>query len=219
MKSGASALEREMSSPDSGASPDAERTRKLILGLARSVIDRADELTALDAAIGDGDHGENMKRGFEAVLLDLDSLCLMAFPDLCGAIGARLLSTVGGASGALYGSLFLALAKSMPPEPSRASAAAAFADAINAVRARGKSDFGEKTMLDVLIPVQRIFATGGDVVAIRQAAHKAAEATIPMLATRGRASFLGDRSIGHMDPGARSSALIIAAICDQFGEQ
>jgi len=213
------ALEEAMTSPGGGTGLDAGRTRKLIADVARSVIDAADELTALDAAIGDGDHGENMKRGFEAILADLDALSAMPAPELCRAIGAKLLSTVGGASGALYGSFFLALAKSLPVEPSRASAAAAFGDAVDAVRARGKSDFGEKTMLDVLIPVQRIFATGGDVVAIRQAARKAAEATIPILATRGRASFLGERSIGHMDPGARSSALMIDAICAQFGEE
>jgi phosphoenolpyruvate---glycerone phosphotransferase subunit DhaL len=218
MTSGVMAPESATSSPDIGVKFDSDRTRKLVAKVGRSVIDRADELTALDAAIGDGDHGENMKRGFEAVLRDLDTLSTMSPPALCRALGAKLLSTVGGASGALYGTLFLALAKSLPPEPTRASAAAAFANAIDAVRARGKSDFGDKTMLDVLVPVLRVFAEGGGAAAVKQAAFKAAEGTIPMFATRGRASFLCDRSVGHMDPGARSSALMIAAICDQFGE-
>jgi dihydroxyacetone kinase-like protein len=85
------------------------------------------------------------------------------------------------------------------------------------VRARGKSDAGQKTMLDVLIPAQRAFAAGGDAGVVKKAALAAAEATAPMRATRGRASFLGERSVGHVDPGARSSSLMIAALCDEFG--
>jgi dihydroxyacetone kinase-like protein len=197
---------------------DATRRRRLIVALADSVISRVDELTALDSAIGDGDHGHNMKRGFEAVLADVDALSAMALPAGLVALGTKLVMKVGGASGPLYGTFFMALGKALPPEPSRADAAAAFAAAISAVRARGKSEPGQKTMLDVLIPASEVFAAGGDLAAVKQAAAAAAEATAPMRATRGRASFLGERSIGHVDPGARSSALMIAAVCDAWGE-
>jgi dihydroxyacetone kinase-like protein len=197
---------------------DAERKRRLIAAVADSVIAHVDELTALDAAIGDGDHGHNMKRGFEAVLLDLDTLSQMELPDLLRTVGTKLVMKVGGASGPLYGTLFLALGKALSDEPSRREAATAFATAIAAVRARGKSDAGQKTMLDVLIPSCQAFSAGGDLTAVKKVAALAAEATAPMRATRGRASFLGERSIGHMDPGARSSSLMIAALCDEWGE-
>jgi phosphoenolpyruvate---glycerone phosphotransferase subunit DhaL len=196
---------------------DRERKRRLIRAVAECIVAHVDELSALDAAIGDGDHGHNMKRGFEAVLQDLDSLSAMSLPDLLKAVGMKLVTKVGGASGPLYGTLFLALAKELPAEPSRGKAATAFGAAIAAVRARGKSDAGQKTMLDVLIPTQRAFDAGCDAADIKKAALAAAEATAPMRATRGRASFLGERSIGHVDPGARSSSLMIAALCDEFG--
>jgi phosphoenolpyruvate---glycerone phosphotransferase subunit DhaL len=197
---------------------DRERKRRLIAAVAERIVAHVDELTALDAAIGDGDHGYNMKRGFEAVLQDLDTLSAMNLPDLLKALGMKLVTKVGGASGPLYGTLFLALGKELPSEPSRAQAAIAFEAAIAAVRARGKSEAGQKTMLDVLIPAQRAFAAGGDAAGVKKTALLAAEATAPMRATRGRASFLGERSIGHVDPGSRSSSLIIAALCDEFGE-
>ena len=196
---------------------DRERKRRLVSAVAQRIVAEVDALTALDAAIGDGDHGYNMKRGFEAVLEDLDALSEMCLPDLLKAVGMKLVMKVGGASGPLYGTLFLALGKGLPAEPSRAQVETAFEAAIAAVRARGKSDAGQKTMLDVLVPIQRAFAAGGDAAALKAATLAAAEATAPMRATRGRASFLGERSIGHVDPGARSSALMIAAICDQFG--
>jgi dihydroxyacetone kinase-like protein len=170
-------------------------------------------LSTLDAAIGDGDHGHNMKRGWEAVLQDLDALSAMDLPDLLKAVGMKLVMQVGGASGPLYGTLFLALAKSPLAEPSRDNIAAAIALAIDAVRARGKSDAGQKTMLDVLIPSCEAFSSGSDLVNVKNTAALAAEATAAIRARRGRASFLGERSIGHVDPGARSSSLIIAAIC------
>jgi len=197
---------------------DRERKRRLIAAVAERIVAHVDELTALDAAIGDGDHGYNMKRGFEAVLQDLDSLSAMSLPDLLKAVGMKLVAKVGGASGPLYGTLFLALGKELPAEPSRGQVAIAFEAAIVAVRARGKSDAGQKTMLDVLIPAQRAFGAGDDAADLKKAALAAAEATAPMRATRGRASFLGERSIGHVDPGARSSSLMIAALCDEFGE-
>jgi dihydroxyacetone kinase-like protein len=197
---------------------DAERKRRLIAAVADSVIAHLDELTSLDAAIGDGDHGHNMKRGFEAVLQDLDALSSMNPPALLKAVGTKLVMKVGGASGPLYGTRLMALGKALPDEPSRSDAAAAFVAAIAAVRARGKSEAGQKTMLDVLIPASEVFSSGGDLAAIKNAAAQAMEATAPMRATRGRASFLGERSIGHVDPGARSASLIIAALCDEWGE-
>lgn len=197
---------------------DAERKRRLIVSVADSVVSRADELTALDAAIGDGDHGHNMKRGFEAVLQDLDALSAMDLPELLKAVGTKLVMKVGGASGPLYGTLFLALGKALPDSPSRGDAEVAFASAIAAVRARGKSDAGQKTMLDVLIPTFEAFSSGSDLSAVKKTAALAADATAPMRATRGRASFLGERSIGHVDPGARSSSLMIAALCDELEE-
>jgi dihydroxyacetone kinase-like protein len=191
--------------------------RRLISEVARSVIERTDELTALDAATGDGDHGANMKRGFEAVLQDLDALAAMSLPDLLKSVGMKLVTKVGGASGPLYGTLFLALGKELPETPPRAAAASAFRVAIAAVKARGKSDVGQKTMLDVLEPASEAFAAGGDAARVREVALSAADETVPMRATRGRASFLGERSVGHMDPGARSASLMICAVCDEFG--
>jgi len=186
---------------------------RLILAAADEVIAHADELTELDQAIGDGDHGINMKRGFEAVRADAEATAQKSLPDALKAIGTQLVMKVGGASGPLYGTLFLALSKAIAPDASNLSSA--FTSAVEAVKSRGKSQPGQKTMLDVLAPVQTALAEGGTDLSARlpRVAANAADATIPMLATRGRASFLGERSIGHMDPGARSSALIVASVC------
>jgi phosphoenolpyruvate---glycerone phosphotransferase subunit DhaL len=184
---------------------------KLVRALAVSVIEHADELTSLDQAIGDGDHGLNMKRGFEAVLATLPSLADKSPPEMLKAIGMTLVMKVGGASGPLVGTFFMELGKALPEEPTRADLVAATDKAIAAVKARGRSEAGQKTLLDVLVPVQAIFAAGGDAPAIAAEAAEAAERTTPMLATRGRASFLGERSIGHMDPGSRSASLLIGA--------
>ena len=198
---------------------DSALNRRLVEAVAAAVIDHADELSDLDRAIGDGDHGLNMKRGFEAVLADLDGLAEKPLPDLLKALGTHLVMKVGGASGPLYGTLFLALGKALPVEPDLADMAAAFAAALAAVKARGKSEVGQKTMLDVLAPVLATLAEGGADLPRRlsKVAQDAAEATRPMRAIKGRASFLGERSIGHVDPGARSSALMIAAVADVLG--
>ena len=188
---------------------DEPTRRRLIEGVAQTIFDHADELTRLDQAIGDGDHGLNMKRGFEAVMAEIAVHAAKPLPDALKAIGMALVMKVGGASGPLYGTLFMTLGKEMPAKPDRADLVRAFGAAIDAVKARGKSDFGQKTMLDVLGPVLDALRQGKDPVA---AADAAAAATVPMRATRGRASFLGERSIGHMDPGARSSALMVAAV-------
>jgi dihydroxyacetone kinase-like protein len=188
-------------------------TRSLIETVSQRVIAAADELTALDQAIGDGDHGFNMKRGFEAVLADLDAIAAKPLPDALKQVGMTLVMKVGGASGPLYGTLFAELGKSVAAEPDAEAVAAAFAAAVEKVKARGKSDTGQKTMLDVLVPVQAAIGAG-DLAAIRRTAADSADATVPMKAIRGRASFLGDRSIGHMDPGARSSQIMVEAVCD-----
>ncbi|MEA2887355.1 MAG: phosphoenolpyruvate---glycerone phosphotransferase subunit DhaL [Bradyrhizobium sp.] len=184
---------------------------KLVRALAVSMIEHADELTSLDQAIGDGDHGLNMKRGFEAVLATLPALADKSMPEMLKAIGMTLVMKVGGASGPLVGTFFMELGKALPEEPTRAGLVAATDKAIDAVKARGRSEAGQKTLLDVLVPVQAIFAAGGNPAAIAAEAAKAAERTTPMLAIRGRASFLGERSIGHMDPGSRSASLLIGA--------
>lgn len=184
---------------------------KLVRALAVSVIEHADELTNLDQAIGDGDHGLNMKRGFEAVLATLPALADKSMPEMLKAIGTTLVMKVGGASGPLVGTFFMELGKALPEQPTRADLVAATDKAIDAVKARGRSEAGQKTLLDVLVPVQAIFAAGGDAAAIAAEAAEAAERTTPMLAIRGRASFLGERSIGHMDPGSRSASLLIGA--------
>lgn len=190
---------------------DRASRERLVRALAESVIEHADELTSLDQAIGDGDHGLNMKRGFEAVLATLPGLADKSLPEMLKAIGMTLVMKVGGASGPLVGTFFMELGKALPERPVRADLVAATDKAINAVKARGRSEAGQKTLLDVLAPVQVVLASGGDASAIAAEAAQAADRTTPMLAIRGRASFLGERSIGHMDPGSRSAALLIGA--------
>lgn len=184
---------------------------RLVRALAGSVIEHADELTSLDQAIGDGDHGLNMKRGFEAVLAALPGLADKSLPEMLKAIGMTLVMKVGGASGPLVGTFFMELGKALPEQPSRADLVVATEKAIEAVKARGRSEAGQKTLLDVLVPVHALLASGGDAKAIAAEAVQAADRTTPMLAIRGRASFLGERSIGHMDPGSRSASLLIGA--------
>jgi dihydroxyacetone kinase-like protein len=194
-------------------------TARLIQSVAGRVIDHADELTALDAAIGDADHGLNMKRGFEAVLAELDAIGSKPLPDALKAVGTTLVMTVGGASGPLFGTLFLALGKSLSAHPTAADAGRALVAAGEAVKARGKAEPGSKTMLDVLIPVAALAASGtADLASLGRLATQCAQETVPMRATRGRASFLGERSIGHMDPGARSCELMVHAVCDVLAE-
>jgi phosphoenolpyruvate---glycerone phosphotransferase subunit DhaL len=183
-------------------------------------------LTDLDAAIGDADHGANMDRGFTAVMAKLQA---EGAPADVGAIlktvGATLVSTVGGASGPLYGTAFLragmALAGKTALEPGDIEEG--LQAALEGIKARGKAQRGEKTMIDALEPAVQAYsaalAAGQDTKAALAAAADAAEegmrATIPLLATKGRASYLGERSIGHQDPGATSSALLLRAAADE----
>ena len=197
---------------------DAATLRALLIAAAEQVIACAPELTALDQAIGDGDHGANMKRGFEAVLSKIDAISAQPIGDAVKTVGKTLVMTVGGASGPLYGSFFMAMGDAINsgrqlPE----DLADAFAAGVDAVSKRGRSQAGEKTMLDVLIPVlDRLRADAGRADLTRvvcAVATDAMERTAPMLATKGRASYLGARSIGHIDPGARSSCVLVHAIC------
>ena len=186
----------------------------------------ADELTALDQAIGDGDHGINMQRGFTAIAAIRPELEALAAGPALQKMGMTLVMKVGGASGPLYGSFLMAMGKALPAEAGLADlrladVAQALAAGIEAVKQRGKSDVGAKTMLDVLVPVSAALQQGlaeqlagsALVQRIRVTAEQSLQATGPMLATKGRASFLGERSIGHIDPGARSSFLLIDAVC------
>jgi dihydroxyacetone kinase-like protein len=199
---------------------DRDTRKRLFETVANRIITNAEELTDLDRAVGDGDHGTNMRRGFEAVLAVVDELSSKNFGESLRGVGTTLVMKVGGASGPLYGTLFLSLGQSLgnslSDEVSREQVVDAFAAAIEAVKARGKSDVGQKTMLDVFFPVLGVLREGGEGLParLRATAKLAAENTIPMKAIRGRASFLGERSIGHMDPGARSSALIVDAVAD-----
>ena len=194
---------------------DPTTLRHVIQSVAASVISHAEQLTSLDQAIGDGDHGINMKRGFEAVLADLDRIAASPLPAALRSAGTTLVMKVGGASGPLYGTLFMTLGKELPEAPEHGDLVRAFGVAIEAVKKLGKSDTGQKTLLDVLVPVHAELASGAEELTRRlpTRATAAAEATVPMKAIRGRASFLGDRSIGHMDPGARSASLIVTALC------
>ena len=195
--------------------------RSLLQGTAEALIAQAEHLTALDQAIGDGDHGINMKRGLENVLADLDSITAKPTAEALKAVGMTMVMKVGGASGPLYGTLAMTLGKEWPTEDELDSAKLGrmLAASIEALKKRGKADLGAKTMLDVLAPVQQALEANKSMAEISAIAQQAAEATIPMKATRGRASFLGDRSIGHMDPGACSSALMIQTICKLLEEK
>jgi dihydroxyacetone kinase-like protein len=199
---------------------------------ADRIHEQASTLTALDQAIGDGDHGTNMDRGFAAIgaLLDAgrpegDGPQAVAAARLKTA-GRTLISTVGGAAGPLYGTALMragtSVADAAPDTPGGAAAVSALDAAIAGIQQLGKAMPGEKTMLDALVPAaeagRAAVATGAGGAEIASAMAEAAEAgalaTIPLLATKGRASYLGERSVGHQDPGATSAALLLRALAD-----
>lgn len=203
---------------------------------AQRIHEQAGELTALDQAIGDGDHGINLDRGFSAVVASLDAAVEAgapigrpgdAAPDIATLlrhVGRTLVSTVGGASGPLYGTAFLRAAGAVTglPELDAEHGLAAVRAAVEGVAALGKAGPGEKTMIDALLPameaadaaVKRGENSRAVLAAVATAGEAGRDATIPMLATKGRASYLGERSIGHQDPGATSSALLLRALSD-----
>src|SRR5262245_40232188 len=190
--------------------------RTIIMACTQTLVDHVEELTALDSAIGDGDHGLNMKRGALAIRAKLPELQHKSLNDALKTMGMTCMSTVGGSSGPVFGTLMVTLAKELPAQPSAADLARALAAAIAALSRLGKVEVGHKTLLDVLDPVQRVLARGGDDLAarVKQCALDSAQATATMDAIKGRASFLGERALGHVDPGSRSMALIIGALCD-----
>ena len=192
--------------------------KKLIEAATTTLVDHVEELTALDAAIGDGDHGLNMKRGAQAIQAKLGELQMMSLNEALKTMGMTCLSTVGGSSGPVFGTLLVTLGKELPPQPQAADVARALAAGIAALSRLGKVEVGQKTLLDVLDPVQKVLASGGDnmVARVRECAHDSAAATAQMDAIKGRASFLGDRALGHVDPGSRSMALIIDAVCNSL---
>lgn len=196
--------------------------RALILGLietCREVIAiHADDLCELDRAIGDGDHGTNMRRGCEAVYLDRDRLCSLPLSQALETIGTMLVMSVGGASGPLYGTLLIEMGRRLDARKNGSDFAIILGEAINAVARRGRAQAGDKTLLDVLYPVHTEMVRQSALINIAERAEESAQLTAGMKAMRGRAAFLGDRSIGHIDPGASSCALLTTAICRYLKE-
>ena len=194
---------------------------------AAQVAEQRDYLVDLDRAIGDGDHGENMDRGFKAAVEALGQAQPASVAEVLKTVAKTLMSTVGGAAGPLYGTAFLRASKAAGDgELDSAGVAAVIAGALNGIQARGKATTGEKTMVDAWTPAleaaRAAAESGSDPVAVLEAAATAAEAgaaaTEPMRATKGRASYLGERSIGHLDPGAVSTSLILRAAVRAAGE-
>jgi dihydroxyacetone kinase-like protein len=191
---------------------------KIITACTQTLIDHVEELTDLDSAIGDGDHGLNMRRGALAIRAKLAELEGKSLNDALKTMGLTCMSTVGGSSGPVFGTLLVTLGKELPSDPKAADLASALAAGIAALSRLGKVEVGQKTLLDVLDPVQKVLAAGGDdlIARVRQCALDSAAATAQMDAIKGRASFLGERALGHVDPGSRSMALIIATLCDSL---
>ncbi|MEV0993988.1 dihydroxyacetone kinase subunit DhaL [Nonomuraea sp. NPDC050202] len=192
---------------------------------ARLVRADRDRLTRLDAAIGDADHGTNLDRGLTEVLKALADTAIESESQVLTTAGATLIRRVGGASGPLYGSLFRQMGKALETPVTLAGFAAAFEEGVVAVERLGKAALGDKTMVDALAPASRALALAvRDGVGVRQALDQAAraaadgaKATIPMQARKGRASYLGERSIGHEDPGAASATLFMTALATVAG--
>lgn len=187
--------------------------------LAEVYTKNKDYLTELDSAIGDADHGINMARGFTSVKEAMAKAPPADIPGLFKLASMTLIKTVGGASGPLYGTLFMKAGPLLKDTPvSIAALAAAFEAGVEGIKKMGKSSPGEKTMLDAWVPaLDALKAAAGEsdkdaLAKAAAAARQGAEATIPMLATKGRASYLGERSIGHQDPGATSTAMMLEAL-------
>ncbi len=190
----------------------------LIQNATQTLIDHVEELTTLDQAIGDGDHGLNMKRGAQAIQAKLPELQEANLNDALKLMGKTCIAMIGGSSGPVFGTLLMTLGKELTTKPTPADIAPALRASIEALTRMGKAEVGQKTLLDVLDPVQKVLAQGGEdmLARVRQCANDSAAATAHMEATRGRSSFLGDRARGHVDPGSRSMALVISSICDSL---
>ncbi|NJK79099.1 MAG: dihydroxyacetone kinase subunit L [Chloroflexaceae bacterium] len=206
----------------------AQHVIRFLERVAAVIKEHRDELTQLDANIGDADHGANMDRGFSAVLAKLPTLADKDIGTILKTTGMTLISTVGGASGPLYGTAFMRAASVLTDktELTPHDVTQAFEAALEGLKVRGKAQRGEKTMIDAIEPGVAVLRTANGTdepfLAVLQRAVAAVEAgmqaTIPMQATKGRASYLGERSIGHQDPGATSSYYIARALLDTLQE-
>ncbi len=201
--------------------------KQWIHALAKTYEDNQTRLTELDAAIGDADHGINMARGFAAAKNDLETHPQSDLPGLFRVVAMSLIKNVGGASGPLYGSFFMKAGPSFPADNADlATVLAGFEAGVAAIQKMGRAEPGEKTMVDAWLPaLQEMKAAAADGAGFPDALERAAaaartgaEATVDMLATKGRASYLGKRSVGHEDPGAASTALLFRALADQAKE-
>jgi dihydroxyacetone kinase-like protein len=194
------------------------------LAIHAAIVAHEADIESLDRAIGDGDHYINMKRGSEVAANMYNELLPLPADEVLNKIGMKLLSTIGGASGPLFASFFMSMAKVSKQNGSNTllEIAAAFAAGVQAIMQRGKAQVGEKTMLDVLVPVSHQFtllaAEGKSSVEIAQAlketANQGLESTRNLIATKGRAAGLGERAIGHLDAGAKSCQVMIHTVCD-----
>lgn len=195
----------------------------LIQAIANTIENNDEEVTALDQAIGDGDHVFNLQRGLDALIEKKDDLAELDWESAWQKIGMTLMSTVGGASGSLFGTLFVSMSKAARgQELNLQSFADSFSQGVESVKQRGKADVGEKTMLDVLVPVASNMQESAaasveftDVLEkIKREAISGVESTRDMVATKGRASYLGERTKGHIDAGAKTTQLMICTIAD-----
>jgi phosphoenolpyruvate---glycerone phosphotransferase subunit DhaL len=199
-----------------------------VRAFADTIAENKDYLTELDSAIGDADHGINMNRGMTAVVGKLDGIDVTDIAATFKTIGMTLVSTVGGAGGPLYGTLFLQFGTSTAGKErlELADWAAMIAAGVDGVRARGKAELGDKTMVDALSPARDSLAEGASdgatfpsaLTAAAAAAEEGMKATIPLVARKGRASYLGERSAGHQDPGATSSWMLMRTAAETLSE-
>lgn len=190
----------------------------------RAILANESQIESLDRAIGDGDHFVNVRRGCEVLVVLGPTLKDMPPSLALHKIGMKLLGTIGGASGPLISSFFMAMGQALEgiEEPDRRQFAAAFTAGVEAIKHRGKADVGEKTMLDVLIPVSRLLVKLADegtplaelCAQLKDEAHRNMLATKDMIASKGRAYFLGERALGHIDPGCKTCEVAISAVCD-----
>jgi dihydroxyacetone kinase-like protein len=199
---------------------DTQATLDVIREMAAAMEENRRQLTKLDSEIGDGDHGNNMNRGFQAVLERLENADPATPADVLKAVSMALISKVGGAAGPLYGTAFLRASTALgdKEEVSAEDAAEALEAALGGIKQRGKAEVGDKTIVDALQPAveaAREAADGGSVAGVLRAAagaaEEGAEATVPIRARRGRASYLGARAEGHQDPGATSTYMRLDA--------
>lgn len=198
----------------------------IIESVSDEILKNKEYLSDLDRAIGDSDHGVNLSRGFQKIKEESGTFSGLTYSEIANKMAMILISNVGGASGAIYGTGLMKIAQSLKGvnELNRREIKNAFEAMIDGIKLRGKAVAGEKTMLDTLEPVNKVFEEFNELPIseflnkIEETAKNGMNSTKDMLATKGRASYLGDRSIGHIDPGATSSYIIIKTICEVLRE-